>query len=235
MSEPEAQKDVLRFLERPKSYGLAEAEVVERIDTHISAVFLAGGMAYKLKKAVKLPFLDFTELAAREKFCRAELAVNRRTAPDLYLKVAPILRSKDGALSLTGEGQVADWLVVMKRFDQEERLDRLFARGELDRHGVTDLAEAVAALHVMAEPMPAYGGRAGLAHVIAGNDATFAETALPRDRTLLLKDRLTTWLDKTTPVLEARRLQGFVKRVHGDLHLGNVFRHQGKPILFDAI
>ncbi|MBF0354692.1 MAG: AAA family ATPase [Alphaproteobacteria bacterium] len=235
MTAPLAQKALLDFLGRPESYGLDSNEQVVRIDTHISAVFLAGDRAYKLKKAVKLPFLDFSSLASREKFCQAELAVNRRTAPDLYLEVAPVYLGAAGDFSLGRPGEIVDWLVVMRRFDQEERLDRLFARGALDRHAVTDLAEVVAEFHVKADVMPAFGGRAGLAHVIATNDATFALTALPRERTLLLKARSEAWLEKATPMLEARRSGGFVRHVHGDLHLGNVFRHEGKPVLFDAI
>lgn len=228
------QDKVLAFLARPESYGLPASERVERIDTHISAVFLAGDKAYKLKKSVKLPFLDFSTLPAREKFCRAELAVNRRTAPDLYLDVVAVTKAADG-FELGGKGEIVDWLVAMRRFDQSERLDQLFKAGELDRHAVMDLAEAVAAFHVGAEARPDFGGRLGLAHVIATNDATFAQTDLPRDRTLELKRLSLERLEAATSVLEARRLQGFVRRVHGDLHLGNVFRHNGKPVLFDAI
>jgi aminoglycoside phosphotransferase family enzyme/predicted kinase len=228
------QDEVIAFLSSPAAYGLPESEKVERIDTHISAVFLAGDKAYKLKKAVTLPFLDFASLAAREKFCRTELAVNRRTAPGLYLGVEPVTREKDG-LKINGQGAVADWLVVMNRFDQEERLDRLFAAGELDRHGVMDLAEAVAAFHLIAEKTPSFGGYEGLSHVIATNDSTFAETGLPRELTLRLTESSRKRLASVKDVLEARRLGGYVRRVHGDLHLGNVFRHEGKPVLFDAI
>jgi aminoglycoside phosphotransferase family enzyme/predicted kinase len=228
------QAEILEFLSRPESYGLPASEKIERIDTHISAVFLAGDKAYKLKKAVKLPFLDFSSLEAREKFCKAELAVNKRMAPDLYLSVQPLCRQKNG-LAIGGVGPALDWLVVMNRFDQAERLDRLFAAGELDRHGVMDLAEAVAAFHSQAEPAPDFGGADGLAHVIATNDSTFAQTGLPREQTLRLTEHTKERLFQAEAVLEARRQGGYVKRVHGDLHLGNVFRHQGKPVLFDAI
>ncbi|CAA6605233.1 conserved hypothetical protein [Rhodospirillaceae bacterium LM-1] len=230
-----SQEEALAFLSDPASFGLASSDKVERIDTHISAVFLAGDKAYKLKKAVKLPFLDFSSLAARETYCRAELQVNRRTAPDLYLGVEPVVRRADGSLALNGPGEIADWLVVMKRFDQEERLDRLSAMGELDRHAMMDLAEVVAAFHVGAERRPDYGGVAGLAHVIATNDSTFAQTDLPRDCTLRLTQHSMERLGEATEILEARRQLGYVRRVHGDLHLGNVFRHEGKPVLFDAI
>ncbi|MBF0268200.1 MAG: AAA family ATPase [Alphaproteobacteria bacterium] len=230
-----SQEEVLSFLADPASYGLAAGEKIERIDTHISAVFLAGDKAYKLKKAVKLPFLDFSTLEARQTFCRAELTVNRRTAPDLYLGVEPLVRRADGTLGFGGEGEVADWLVVMKRFDQEERLDRLSAMGELDRHAMMELAEVVADFHVKAPHRSDYGGVAGLAHVIGTNDSTFAETDLPRDCTLRLTQHSMERLSECAEILEARRQQGYVRRVHGDLHLGNVFRHQGKPVLFDAI
>lgn len=231
----DSQAPVLDFLSKPESYGLAAGQAVERIDTHISAVFLAGDKAYKLKKAVCLPFLDFQKVESRKRYCEAELAVNRRTAPDLYLGVVPVLQDAAGRLSLDGQGQPVDWLVVMQRFDQEERLDRLLAAGELDRHAMMDLAEAVARFHLSAEAAPAFGGAAGLRHVIETNDATFAQTALDRDATRQLTRHSLERLAQIAPILAARQRGGYVRRVHGDLHLGNVFRHQGKPVLFDAI
>lgn len=229
------QERVLEFLGQAESYGLAVSEKILRIDTHISAVFLAGDKAYKLKKAVRLPFLDFSTLESRKRYCEAELTVNRRTAPDLYLCVAPVLMNERGALALAGEGRPVDWLVVMKRFDQDERLDRLLAQGLLDRHAAMDLAEAVAAFHKSAPPTPSFGGVDGLARVIATNDATFAKTDLDRADTLRLTRDSQERLRLAQPTLTARREKGFVRRVHGDLHLGNVFRHEGKPVLFDAI
>src|SRR6185503_12951951 len=97
----------------------------ERVDTHISHVFLAGERAVKLKRAVKLPYLDYSTAEARRAACEEELRVNRRTAPALYREVAPVVRGADGALAIGGAGETIDWLVVMRRFDQERLFDRM--------------------------------------------------------------------------------------------------------------
>ena len=113
MSAPSAspQYAIFAFLADPATHN--GAEIVERLDTHISTVFLAGEQVIKVKKAVTLPFLDFGPLAAREDACRKEVALNRRTAPDLYLGVEPIVQRADGSLALGGEGEVIDWAIRM--------------------------------------------------------------------------------------------------------------------------
>src|SRR5262249_33001869 len=125
MSEQD-QAAVIAFLADPASHGGA---AVERIDTHASVVFLVGDRAFKLKRAVRFSYLDYSTLALREQSCRAELALNRRTAPELYEEVCPITRGPDGRLALGGKGgAVVDWVVVMRRFDQETLFDRMAKR-----------------------------------------------------------------------------------------------------------
>jgi hypothetical protein len=92
--------EVIAFLSRPDSYG-ADAGPVERIETHASLVFLAGPYAYKLKRAVRFSYLDYSTVERREAACRAELALNRRTAPELYLEVRPLGRDASGGLALS--------------------------------------------------------------------------------------------------------------------------------------
>src|SRR5579863_1342352 len=157
----EDQSEVLAFLADPATYGLP-AGGVERIDTHISAVFLAGDRAYKLKRAVKFSYLDFSTRALRATACATELALNRRTAPALYLETREIRRHPDGRLGFAGEGEPADTVVVMRRFDQEALLNRLAARGALDAGLMRDLADGIAAFHREAEIDMAFGGYAGL-------------------------------------------------------------------------
>src|SRR6185437_10868536 len=108
----DTQDEIVTFLGDPRSYG-PDVDRVERHDTHISHVFLAGDRAYKLKRAVKFPYLDFSTPALRRTACEAELALNRRTAPELYLEVRGIGSTADGSLGWT-EGKAAlDWVVVM--------------------------------------------------------------------------------------------------------------------------
>ncbi len=110
-------------------------------------MFLAGDRAYKVKRAVKYPFLDFSTLAKRRAACLNELAINRRTAPQLYLQVVPVTLEADGKLRLDGEGQPVEWVVVMRRFDQADLFDRMAEEGRLPLTLMPRLATAIAVFH----------------------------------------------------------------------------------------
>ncbi len=125
----DAQAAVLEFLARPSSYPDAPPEV-RRLDTHSATVFLAGDRAYKLKREVRYSFLDFSTLDARRRSCEAELRLNRRTAPELYLSVTPVTRDAAGTLAIGGNGEPVEWLVVMHRFPDDALLDRLALDGQ---------------------------------------------------------------------------------------------------------
>ena len=99
----------------------------ERIDTHGAIVLLAGDRAYKLKRAVRYSFLDFTTLERREAALRHELALNRRTAPELYRARAAGHREPRRCLALDGSGEPVEWLLEMRRFPAEAQLDRIAA------------------------------------------------------------------------------------------------------------
>jgi len=123
--------DKIEFLMRGDSYS-PPARTVVRHETHMSEVFLVDGSAYKLKKPVRFPYLDFSTLARREAACRAELRLNRRLAPDVYREVVPLVNSPSG-LAIGGAGEEVDWLVVMNRLDDAEMLDRVIAGHRLHR------------------------------------------------------------------------------------------------------
>ena len=152
------QAEVISFLSRTESYGVERVDIIE---THISIVFLAGDRAYKLKRAVQLPFLDFSTAEKRAEMCRREVEVNRRTAPDLYLGTVAVTEDV-GRLALDGDGAPVDWLVVMRRFDQDDLFDRMAVRGRLTRPTVEGLADAVASLHRESDRRPDQGGYEGL-------------------------------------------------------------------------
>jgi aminoglycoside phosphotransferase family enzyme/predicted kinase len=233
----EDQGEVLAFLADPATYSLP-AGAVERIDTHISAVFLAGDLAYKLKRAVRFSYLDYSTRALREVACATELALNRRTAPELYLETREIRRRPDGGLGFAGEGQPVDTVVVMRRFDQEALFDRLAARGALDARLMRDLADRIAAFHREAEIDRAFGGYAGLGQVLDGNAANLAlfTPALfaPVDATDLDR-RSRAQLEQLKQLVEDRKVAGKVRLCHGDLHLRNICLVDGQPLLFDCI
>lgn len=231
------QADLLAWLSLPSTYG-AGIDAVERIDTHISSVFLAGDRVYKLKRAVRLPFLDFTSCEQRQTACERELTINRRTAPELYLGLTAVTRQDDGSLAFDGNGQVLDWLVVMARFGQDQLYDKLAARGALTRTDARALADVIASFHQSAEPRPAWGGEAGIRFTINTNQlslARFVPALFDPLRVAAVTERSLAWLSRVAPDLERRRAAGMVRQCHGDLHLGNICLFQGRPTLFDAI
>jgi uncharacterized protein len=230
------QSAVIAFLADPASYGEAGA-TVERVTTHCSLIFLVGERAFKLKRAVKYSYLDYSTLLLRERFCRAELAINRRTAPELYVAVRAVTRDASGALAFDGAGDVLDWVVEMRRFDEDTLFDRLAEAGKLEGHIIGRLAHAIAAFHADAAPMPDHGGPAAMARTIAMNDENSRLAAPPLDLAVIdeLRVALAARLARVAPLLEERRKGGKVRRCHGDLHLGNVCLVEGRPTLFDAI
>lgn len=230
------QSAVFNFLADPTSHGLGAGEGVRRIDTHGAAVFLAGPFAYKVKRAVYFPFMDFSTLAKRKAACEAEVAIGNANAPGLYLGVVPITRAGHG-LALGGAGEALDYAVKMKRFDPADTLDQVVARMPLDRPLVTALAEAVARFHERAEVHRGHEVPSRLATYLADNRSAFAQypDLFPPAQADELVDACERELARIAPLLRARSQAGFVRRCHGDLHLANIVLLEGTPVLFDAI
>src|SRR5687767_14181168 len=140
----EDQTEVVAFLTSPSTHG---GSLVERVETHASILFLAGDRAFKLKRAVRYDYLDFSTVERRRRFCDAELRINSRLAPALYRRVIPVTRTTAGVLALGGEGTAVDWVVEMTRFDQDALFDRLAAAGRLELALMASLAEELASFH----------------------------------------------------------------------------------------
>jgi len=231
----EDQAAVVAFLSSPGAHG---AEPVETIETHASIVFLSGRRAWKLKRAVRYDYLDFSTVERRRAMCEAELRINRRTAPSLYHRVVAITREAGGGLALGGAGTPVDWVIEMSRFDQDELLDRLAGRHALGLDLMRPLAAAVARLHAGAEPRHDHGGYAGMSWVVEGDDADFrVQPAGVFDagtcRRVVTDSRAA--IERHRGLLESRREAGLVRRCHGDLHLRNIVRLEGVPTLFDGV
>ena len=231
------QRDIIAFLSTPAAFGL-DAGAVDRIDTHISIVWLVGDRAYKLKRAVRFDYVDFSTSVLRRVACEAEVRLNRRTAPALYRRVLPVTREADGSLALGGCGVPIDWLVEMARFDQNTLFDRLAERNQLNLSLMEGLADAIVRLHVDAERRGDRGGRRGMAWVIEGNARGFAEHGVSVLDPVACERVIAGArgaLGQCDELLEARRRQGSVRWCHGDLHLRNICLIDGLPTLFDAI
>ena len=208
-----------------------------RIDTHANIVFLIGADAYKMKRAVRFPFLDYSTLELRRKAVSAELRRNRPFAPGLYLGETAIFRSAAGALTLGGEGTPIEPLVHMRRFDETQTLDRLALAGPLPGPLLDQLAATLAGAHVGAGIRPAGPWLADLASYIEQNDAAFRSfpELFPPSEVVALGSATRAAHHRLSDLILARGRQGLIRLAHGDAHLANVALVDEAPLLFDAI
>jgi aminoglycoside phosphotransferase family enzyme/predicted kinase len=241
MTEPlsaATQDAVFELLGNPETYGVTgAAKPVTRYQTHAAFVFLAGDRAYKVKRAVRYPFLDFSSLEKRKAACEAELDINRKFAPQLYHRIVPITRQGDGTLALDGDGEPVEWAIEMTRFDEDKTLDRQAERGELDDRLIAKLGIVVAAMHRRADPVEPAPWIAALEQFVRNNTSIFRQHPdLFRESAVAgLQRQSLSALDRLRPLLIERGKQGLIRRGHGDLHLGNIAVLDGDPVPFDAL
>ena len=229
---------LIEALTEPQRYP-HPVDRVEVIETHISWILLAGDYAYKIKKDVTLPFADFSTLDARRYYCEQELELNRRLAPELYLEVTSISGSPDQPV-LGGNEEAIEYAVRMQRFDQDQIFHRLLAEGELTPQLMRELAERIAEFHA---DLPAAGADSGYGSpeaVLKPALDNFREMAQQQAPTRTAElDELRSWTEtegqKLQGLLEQRHREGFIRECHGDLHLGNIARVDGKPVAFDCL
>ncbi|MGX8012423.1 bifunctional aminoglycoside phosphotransferase/ATP-binding protein [Mesorhizobium sp. ORM8.1] len=229
----ENQDAVVEMLKDPASYG--EAGPVETIETHISRIFLVGRRAFKMKRAVKLPYVDFSTPELRLAACEREMELNSRTAPGLYLDVHRITRAGD-RLALGGSGELVDAVIEMVRFDQSRLLERMAAAGTLTPSLMTGVARMIAQYHRSADVIHAGGGSANIGGVLEINSAGFATSHVFDGKEIEeLNAAFRDALARHAGLLDRREATGRVRRCHGDLHLRNVCVFDGEPRLFDCI
>ncbi len=217
------------------------------IETHISHVFLREADVYKTKRAVNFGFLDFSTLAQRERACQAEVALNRRLAPDVYLGVVAIVRAADGALAFRpqrelGGEPVLEWAVHMRRLRDEDRADLLLARGEFGVRDVEEIAALLVRFHRAArsDELTASFGRPD---AIAGNvEENFAQIEasmgayLAPSESAELANYQRAYLRAERSRFERRAAAGFVRDGHGDLRLEHLYRSRaGGYLAIDCI
>jgi uncharacterized protein len=142
----------VEFLLQPASYS-ESTRGVSAIETHMSWVFLTDRHAYKLKKPIKLAFLDFSTLARRKYYCEEEVRLNRRLAPSVYLGTVPIAIGTAGEMCLGGPGAAADWLVKMRRLPADRMLDQVIRLGKAAAEDVDHFAQRLAAFYRAAPPV----------------------------------------------------------------------------------
>ena len=217
---------------------------VEWIETHASWLLLAGDFAYKIKKPITLPFLDYGTLEKRRECCTEELRLNRRFAPALYLEVVALHGTLENP-RFDGAGDPIEFAVKMRRFDEAGRLDHVCARGELTPEHLSALADAVVNFHRNAASASADTRFGSPALVLNTALKNFTELLSPElqiffDTTYPARlDALHAWTrregERLTPYFLARQAAGRIRECHGDLHLGNLVLINGQLTLFDCI
>lgn len=223
--------ELRRFLLNPLSHGLTTGDV-RHIETHISEVFLAGNRAYKVKKPVQLPFLDFSTPAKRRAMCEREVLLGQRYAPMLYEGVT-IIGREGGSFNFTGRGEVVDYAVRMRRFGDSDLWSHQITTGSLTDDAVANLTRTIAVFHRAAELRPEWG------------DFEMVRTQIKRNLDEIpcehrhrafdeLGRRLDGELERLKPLI-AQRGATHVRAIHGDLHLGNIAVFDGEPLPFDGI
>jgi len=239
----DSQPPIIQALLEPCRYPEPAANV-ELMETHASWVLLAGNFAYKIKKPITLPFLDYGTLARRLTCCQTELRLNRRFASDLYLGLVEISGTPEQPI--IGEldqvtGNAIEYAVKMKRFEESARLDHVCSRGELIPDQISQLANAIINFHQIAAIAPTMS-RFGSAEILLAPALENINTLrallpTPADRHQL--EQLGSWTqsehERLIPQFTARKAEGHIRECHGDLHLGNLVIINNQVTLFDCI
>jgi aminoglycoside phosphotransferase family enzyme len=228
--------DKFRFLNQPGSYPHRTGSVAVR-ETHTAWVFLTDDRAYKLKKPVVFPFLDFRSLDARAHFCREEVRLNRALAGDVYIGTVPLVAKGDGSLALGGKGRVVDWLVEMRRLPEEQLLDSRLGSRPPDRAEIAALAKKLSGFYA-ARVGQTGSGRTYLDHLIR-EDAKNADHLKTMRRRLddgldTLLETATARLHNNSGEIEDRISAGFIVEGHGDLRPEHVCMIT-PPVIIDCL
>jgi len=226
-------------LSRPDAYPFA-TEAPEVRQTHISVVFLTDEFAYKIKKPVKLSFLDFSTLEQRRHFCDEEVRLNRRLAPDVYLSVVPIAR-EGSRFRFEGTGEVIDWAVKMRRLPESATLEQHIARDQIDAAGIQALGRRLSEFHASAAHNDKIASFARFEAVARNIRENFTVSAAAVGRTIspAVRDRLVALFENSLAqvhsLIDSRSARGVPCDTHGDLHLDHVYLFPEKPAAADLV
>lgn len=237
-SPAEDYDEILAFLSKPETYEPIP-QAVEVLETHMSMVFLVGKRVYKLKRPIKLDFLDFRTLDARRESCATEVAINQALAPGAYLQTLPVMRTENGTLALGGKGDVREWLVVMRRLDSRFALDRLVEKGAVTQHDLDRLCDRLAKFYRNQTPidlspdwmMAHWRDRVEL------DAASLADPlfALPAELVEPPIAELRRFLERDAELIKARLSAGRIIDGHGDLKPEHVFLGPDEVLFIDRL
>jgi hypothetical protein len=232
-------QDLIQRLMSPDAYG-HETGHIELVETHISWVILTGPFAYKIKKPVDFGFLDYSTLEKRRHYCEQEVLLNRRLAPSLYLDVVPITGAANAAV-VNGTGTATEYAVRMKQFPPGMLLSDLIGNAELRDVHIDWLARVIADFHLQTEVASAASDFGTPDAVRQPVEENFRQIRyILKEQPLLQRlEHIEQWSTQEfsiiRPLLVQRKLQGFIRACHGDLHLGNVVLLKEVIVPFDCI
>ena len=215
------------------------AEPVEMIETHVSYILLQAQTAWKIKKSIHLPFLDYSTLALRQQYCQKEYQLSKQYAPKIYRAVRSLYKN-DQTFNFAEEGNWVETMIEMERFQQEDLLSHRVKTQGLSRSDTIAMAECIADFHLSCPPC-SNQTRGNIQ--LTGQEMSDNFTAL-RDNPLV--EPVREKLDETQKrgeqaladfkdLIQSRAENGWVRNCHGDLHLGNIVWLEQKPVLFDRI
>lgn len=217
---------------------IEKTNTLQLVETHVSWVLLTDQFAYKIKKPVKFSFLDFSTIEKRSFYCKRELELNTRLAPDMYLSVVPIIQNGE-RISINGDGEVIDYALKMKRMDSTRQMNDLLAQQAVSKTDIQKLAEKVAIFHQDAEvittPVDIAAMQANFADILRIRD--FLSNYLKTETVHVLEaavEKTNHFLQQHAERLKERGKSGFMIDGHGDLHSGNIFLLD-EPVIFDCM
>lgn len=210
-------------------------------ETHISWVILTGSFAYKIKKPVKLDFIDASTVERRRHYCEEELRLNRRLAPELYVDLVTITLKEGRAFIGAADGPAVEYAVRMRQFPAHEELPALLAEKNVDAAQIAALGQLLAEFHLNAAVAPAKRAPESteqMLDAVFGNLTHLLGNLGSVDQQPDL-NHLRAWTRDTAidlePTFHLREREGFVREGHGDLHAANIVRHNGRLVPFDCI
>ena len=225
------------FLSQPSAYAEHPARI-ETVQTHMSWVFLTDRFVYKLKKPVRLDFLDFSTLERRRLNCLEELRLNRRLAKDIYLDVIALTVGDSGDFELAGEGEPVDWLVKMRRLPRELMLDRVIARRQVEESRVREVVRILADFYRQAEAecLTTDEYLRQFEQDVQANDKTLSEPeySLPGKQVNMISEALLHYLSRERNVFDSRVRSHRILEAHGDLRPEHICLTD-PPVIIDCL
>ncbi len=220
------QDRIVQALLRPETYPHRPSHITH-LQTHISHIFLTGGLVYKVKKPIRYDFLDFSTLAKRGYFCRQEVKLNRRLTHNLYLGMARITEDKT-RLAVNGRGRVVEYAVLMREMPQDRMMNRLLAAGQVGGKEIKDLVRILVPFYGNAQTGGAVNQDGRVAVIRKNTEENFIETrpfvgklVSPKDYQLVLR-YTRRFIDQNHSLFEQRIAENRIRDGHGDLHSGNI-------------